>query len=110
MSGIGSISPIERAAIAPMRTLVPPRRVGLTDSLMEPVAQRLRMTPDELQAALQSGKSIEDLAAAKGISHSDLVDTVEQALLAKTPSRLRGVGLRDIAEEIVNERRMPKRR
>ena len=52
---------------------------------MEPVAKALGTTTDALQQDLQSGKSLNDLASAKGVSQKDLLAAIEQGLQNNAP-------------------------
>lgn len=47
---------------------------------MAPVAQALGMSIDELRAARRDGKTLDQLAAGKGVSHTDLVAAIKQGL------------------------------
>jgi hypothetical protein len=52
---------------------------GMHALVLNAVAQKLGMSSDELTKALNSGKTITQLAADKGISRADLVTTLETA-------------------------------
>jgi hypothetical protein len=47
---------------------------------MQPVADKLGMSEDDLQSELKSGKSLSDVANDKGVSHDDLVAAIKQGL------------------------------
>jgi hypothetical protein len=51
-------------------------RMGATASLVTVAAEKLGMTVDELAAELRAGKTIEELAQAKGVAVQEIVDTV----------------------------------
>jgi hypothetical protein len=44
------------------------------------VAKELGMSTDDLDQALRSGQSLDEVAQSKGVSHDDLVSTITQAL------------------------------
>src|SRR5689334_25133220 len=44
------------------------------------VAKELGMSTDDLNQALRSGQSLDDIAQSKGVSHDDLIATISQAL------------------------------
>jgi hypothetical protein len=52
---------------------------------MSPVAKALGMTTDELTQSLQRGKSLSDIATAKGVSNQDLVAAIKQGLESNAP-------------------------
>jgi hypothetical protein len=54
-------------------------------SPIDAVASTLKMSTDDITAQLQQGKSLEDLAKTKGVSHDDLIS----ALKAGMPSELK---------------------
>ncbi len=58
-------------------------------------AKALGMSGDEVRSALTGGQSLDDLAAAKGMPHEDLVD----ALKANMPNDLRNSGQADAVAE-----------
>jgi hypothetical protein len=50
------------------------------------VAKELGMSTDDLNQALRSGQSLDDIAQSKGVSHDDLVATISQALQSTASS------------------------
>jgi len=54
--------------------------------MMAPVADLLKMSPDELRAALKGGQTLDKLAASKGISHADLVAAIKKGLQDARPN------------------------
>lgn len=56
------------------------RRPFDREKAMAPVAELLGMSTDDLRAAQKSGKTLDQLAAAKGISHADLVGAIKKGL------------------------------
>ena len=68
----------------PRRGPVKPGPFGLKDQAVEQaIATKLGMTVQDLQTQLRSGKSLLDLAQAKGVSESDLRATIKTALKAE---------------------------
>lgn len=53
--------------------------------LLAPAAELLSMSVDELQAAKQSGTSLESIAADRGISRDDLLDALKEGIIAAKP-------------------------
>jgi len=53
---------------------------------MDAAAQALGMSAADLRTALQGGKSLADLASAKGVSQSDLVSAIATALQKANPN------------------------
>ena len=53
--------------------------------ILQPVADRLGMSADDLQAALAGGKSLAEIAQSKGVSRDDLVATVSDAISKNRP-------------------------
>jgi hypothetical protein len=68
----------------------PPTGAGGQPPSFANTAQLLRLSSDELAADLESGQTLSSLASAKGISRSDLLETVETDLTQNAPSA--GVG------------------
>lgn len=54
--------------------------------VMEPAAQLLGMSTDDLQTQLKSGSTLDDLATSKGVSHDDLIAAITQGLQANAPA------------------------
>jgi len=55
------------------------------EKTMQPVADLLGMSASDLQQALQSGSTLADLAAKKGVSRSDLIAAITKGLEANKP-------------------------
>jgi hypothetical protein len=53
--------------------------------ILQPVADKLGMSADDLSAALKGGKSLAEIAQSKGISRDDLVATVADAITKNRP-------------------------
>lgn len=68
---------------------------------MSAVADKLGMSVTDLQAQLKSGKSLADVAGAKGISTSDLLATIKQAIGSSGAS---GNSLDAMANRIANHK------
>jgi uncharacterized protein YidB (DUF937 family) len=65
-------------------------------------AQKLGMSDDDLRSALQSGSSLADVAASKGVSTDDLVSAVAGSLQgAQLPD---GASATDLATNLVNRK------
>jgi nanoRNase/pAp phosphatase (c-di-AMP/oligoRNAs hydrolase) len=58
---------------------------AMTDA-MTAVAQQLGMSQTALQSALQSGQTLTQIASAKGISSSELTNTIQTSLKAGLPN------------------------
>lgn len=56
-----------------------PFRTRLQD-VTAAVAKELGMSTDDLDQALRSGQSLDEIAQSKGVSHDDLVSTISQSL------------------------------
>ena len=70
----------------------------------EAVSGLLGMSADEISSAVSSGKSLNDLASAKGVSHDDLVAALE----AGAPEELQGTSaLDDMVEDIASRTGAP---
>jgi len=70
---------------------------------MDAVAKKLGMSDSDLQSALQSGKSLTDIAKSKGVSSDDLLSTVKDALKSANPN-MSDTQLSNIANRIVNHK------
>ncbi len=81
-------------------TIPKPPTSGSMNAVLEPVARRLGMTPEQLAAELRTGKSLDAIAATKGVSHRDLVDAIKQGLETTKPARFRIVDLSHQAERM----------
>ncbi|OIQ77129.1 hypothetical protein GALL_411850 [mine drainage metagenome] len=68
---------------------------------MDAVASKLGMNVSDLQAQLKSGKSLTDIAGAKGVSANDLLSTIKQSLSA---SGVSGNSLDAMATRIANHK------
>ena len=72
-------------------------------SRWSPLPRRWPTTTDALQQDLQSGKSLNDLASAKGLSQKDLLAAIEQGLQNNAPAgapALSSTQLTNLAERI----------
>ena len=74
--------------------------VGSMNAVLEPVARRLGMTTEQLAAELRSGKTLDGIAASRGVGHRDLVDAIKQGLETTKPARFRTVDLTRQAEKM----------
>jgi hypothetical protein len=64
-------------------TQAPPahhRGHGHHKQAMDAAAQKLGMSSDDLEQALQGGQSLDDVAAGQGVSHDDLVAAISSGL------------------------------
>jgi len=60
----------------PLNQVRSPQIVGISTQTLDRVAQKLGMQLSDLQAALQKGQSLKDVAASKNLSESDLVNLI----------------------------------
>lgn len=70
---------------------------------MEGTANLLGTSTEELQKQLKSGKTLNDLASAAGVSHGDLIASIEQGMKAAAPQGLQapsGADASQMAENI----------
>ncbi len=51
-------------------------RQGDRQAFLQPIADLLRMTPEELRAARQSGQSLAQIAASRGVDQNTLIQTI----------------------------------
>lgn len=58
-------------------------------TMMQPVADLLGVSTTDLKSSLDSGQTLDQLAAAKGVSHDDLIAAIKAGLQDSTPQ---GVG------------------
>ena len=80
---VGSVS----GSAAMLRPSGPPP-AGAQQSMqkaMEGTAKLLGLSTDDLQTQLKSGKTLNDLASEKGVSHDDLIASIEQGMKAAAP-------------------------
>lgn len=70
---------------------------------MSAVADKLGMSVTDLQAELKGGKSLTDVAQVKGISATDLLATIKQAITA-SGSSASGNSLDALANRIANHK------
>jgi uncharacterized protein YidB (DUF937 family) len=61
------------------------RRHGGSEKTIKAVADELQMSPADLKKELASGKSLADVASAKGVSKDDLVSTIASTLPSTAP-------------------------
>ena len=93
ISSLGGTSAVNQM----QRPQGPPPGKGPFDA----VSSVLSMSADDIASAVKSGKSLDDLATEKGVSHSDLV----AALKAGAPSELQGTdGLDAMVEQIASQK------
>lgn len=97
ISGIGGIS--SSAMAFPVQ---PGFRSAMTRATSA-VAPQLGMNVADLQVQLNSGKSLADLAAAKGVSATDLVARIKQSL-SSTSFPATGHALDPLAHRIANHK------
>src|SRR5262249_41979708 len=57
---------------------------------MDNTAQLLGMSTDDLQSALKSGQTLDDLASAKGVSSTDLTNAIKTDIQADKPAGAHG--------------------
>jgi hypothetical protein len=76
ISPVGS-DPTAVSGIEPVSGMSPPP-VGYLHGTLDGIAGMLSMPTSDLRTALKSGQSIADLASAKGVSLSSIVQNVEQ--------------------------------
>lgn len=76
ISPVGS-DPAAVSGVAPVSGMSPPP-VGYLHGTLDGIAGMLSMSTPDLRTALKSGQSIADLASAKGVSLSSIVQNVEQ--------------------------------
>ena len=81
-----SISAVNSSlAAAAFQSAAPAQRPQQPPSL-DNTAKLLGTTADDLRGQLQSGKTLDDLASAKGVSSSDLINAVKSDLQANKPA------------------------
>ncbi len=61
---------------------------GLSLEWLQIAAQKLNMTTDELITALQSGKTLEQIAQEKGVNYADIESAIQQAGKAELRTRI----------------------
>ena len=54
--------------------------------MLAPVAQLFGMTTSQLEQSIQSGQSLSDIATSKGVSQTDLLNTIKAGLQQNQPS------------------------
>src|SRR5471032_2871152 len=54
--------------------------------VLQPVAQLLGTTSQDLMNQIQSGTTLSDIASKQGVSQSDLVNAIEQGLQSASPA------------------------
>ena len=59
-----------------------PTVIGRAATILDPAATKLGMSVDDLKKALKQGTSLSKIAADKGVSHLDLVNTIKQGLIS----------------------------
>jgi hypothetical protein len=52
---------------------------------MQPAAELLGISTDDLKAALEQGESLSDIAASKGVSRDDLLAAIKEGLKSNAP-------------------------
>lgn len=59
---------------------------GQMAKVLSPVAEKLGMSGDELKTAMRSGKTLDEIATSKGVSHEDLVASIKKGLDENKPA------------------------
>jgi hypothetical protein len=75
---------------------------------MAPTAELLGMTTDDLKTSLQSGSTLADLASQKGVSSTDLINSIEEGMKAAAPEGAKAPAqtqLDQMANNIANGKR-----
>jgi hypothetical protein len=70
---------------------------------MEGTAKLLGLSTDDLQTQLKSGKTLDDLASDRDVSHDDLVASIEHGMKAAAPQGVQapaGIDPSQMAEDI----------
>lgn len=70
--------------------------------IMGSVADKLGMSQDDLQAALNGGTSLADIAQSKGVSRDDLVATVSDAIARNRPAGAPQIDAQQLAGRMVD--------
>lgn len=83
---------------------MPPSQRGSGLDPMKAVAEKLGMSTDDLKGQLTNGKSLDDVATEKGVSHDELIDTIKAGLPATTTG---GTDPTATAEKIAGGRGTP---
>jgi hypothetical protein len=73
--------------------------------ILQPVADKLGMSGDDLHTALGSGKSFAEIAQSKGVSRNDLVKTVSDAISKNRPPGAPAVDPNQLANRMVDDLR-----
>lgn len=71
------------------------------DKVYNAVADKLGISADDLKTQLQSGKSLTEVAADKGMSKDDLLATIKEAIGTDTPP---GTSVDDLATRIADRK------
>ncbi|MCU1391778.1 MAG: hypothetical protein JWM34_206 [Ilumatobacteraceae bacterium] len=74
---IGNISSVATASVT---TLQRPDRDAQRNKMLSAVADKLGMSVDDLKAELDKGSTLNQIATAKGVSHDDLISTIESSI------------------------------
>ncbi|GAA0451462.1 hypothetical protein Aca07nite_55990 [Actinoplanes capillaceus] len=76
----------------------PPPRNG--ENPMKAVAEKLGLSTDDLKKQLDNGKSLNDVAEARGVSHDDLIAAIRAGLPTDQASGTTETDLTELAETI----------
>lgn len=85
---------------------------------MGPVADALHMTEAELERALASGRTLDDLAKERGVAHASLIGAIKQGIAMAARGHGAGPVMAGVllmpetdrmAETIAHQRRVPKK-
>ena len=90
-------------AMRPMTAVTPsPPRTFDRNKALAPVAKLLDMSVDELNRALKDGKTLDKIAASKGVAHTDLVAAIKEGLQDSQPSGKAAGELDKVAEDLAS--------
>lgn len=106
MGPVMSINPIS-STTQTTGTAGPEAMRARMDQMFSAVADKLGMTKDALVADLRQGKSLFDIARAKGMSETDLKDTIKQALEKSGAPTPPGMSVDDLAARIADQKGGP---
>jgi hypothetical protein len=73
--------------------------------MMSKTADLLGMSADDLESQLEGGKSLDDIARSKGVSHDGLISNIASAMAANGPSGATATNLTAMAERIAGHHR-----
>ena len=89
--------------------LDPTAQTSGTQSPLQSVADLFKMSVSDLQKELKTGKSLADVAKEKGVSTTDLANTIKQDIENNAPANasLDPSKLSDVVNRIINEKGGP---